>query len=153
MPAFTATVRDLCHEGAVLALRIGVGVDAEAALLRTGHPVPAAQSVRALIDIGAGRSLIRRGLAAQLGLTPVGVVEIDTPSSTDLEAAEYRVRFWLDHTIGLEVTALEAPIPGDRLGALLGRDVLASAVLLYDGPSNRFTLTLPDGPTDLPRVR
>ncbi|MCI4319396.1 MAG: hypothetical protein L3K23_04585 [Thermoplasmata archaeon] len=145
MPSFTASVRDLRHDGAVLPLLVGVGADAEAALRRTGRSVPEAQQVRALIDIGAGRSLIRTGLPARLGLTPVGVVEIDTPSSTDMEAAEYRVRFWLDHSLGLEVTALEAPIPGDRLGALLGRDVLASAVLLYDGPGNRFTLTLPDG--------
>jgi hypothetical protein len=146
MPSFSATVRDLRHAGAILPLRVGVGADAEAALRRTGRPVPTAEEVRGLIDIGAGRSLIRSGLPARLGLTPVGVVEIDTPSSTDLEAAEYRVRFWLDHSLGLEVTALEAPLPGDRLGALLGRDVLASAVLVYDGPNNRFTLTLPDAP-------
>ena len=153
MPSFTSAIRDLQHQGATLPLRVGVGIDAEAALRRTGRPIPAAEVVRGLIDIGAGRSLIRTGLPARLGLTPVGVVEIDTPSSVDLEAAEYRVRFWFDHTLGLEVTALEAPIPGDRLGALLGRDVLASAVLVYDGPNNRFTLTLPDEPAGSAKAR
>jgi hypothetical protein len=143
MPSFTVTVRDLREEGAILPLRVGVGADAEAALRRTGQPVPAPEEVRALIDVGAGRSLIQRGLANRLRLTPVGVVEIDTPSSTDLEAAEYRVRFWLDHHLGLEVTALEAPLPGDRLGALLGRDLLANAKFEYDGPRNRFRLSLP----------
>ncbi|MCI4350236.1 MAG: hypothetical protein L3K15_01810 [Thermoplasmata archaeon] len=143
MPSFTVAVRDLRDEGAILPVRIGVSADAEAALRRTGQPVPPPQEVRALIDIGAGRSLIQRGLAARLRLTPVGLVEIDTPSSTDLEAPEYRVRFWLNHNLGLEVTALEAPLPGDRLGALLGRDLLAQAKFEYDGPRSRFRLTVP----------
>jgi hypothetical protein len=146
MPSFTLTVRDLREDGAVLPVRIGVGADAEAALARAGHPIPAPEAVRALVDIGAGRSLIQRGLARRLGLTPVGLVEIDTPSSTDLEAPEYRVRFWLDSDLGLEVTALEAPLPGDRLGALLGRDLLAQARFEYDGPQNRFTLTIESAP-------
>jgi hypothetical protein len=146
MPSFTVAVRDLRDEGAVLPVRVGVGADAEAALRRTGRPVPPPEELRALIDIGAGRSLIQRGLADRLGLTPVGLVEIDTPSSTNMEAPEYRVRFWLDHDLGLEVTALEAPLPGHRLGALLGRDLLANARFEYDGPRNRFTLTIPAPP-------
>lgn len=141
MPVFHGKVQDLRREGVLLPVRVGVGQAAEAALRRAGRAPPAAQAVTAMVDIGAGRSLIRVGLAKKLVLTPVGTVEIDTPSSTDLEAAEYFVRFWLSDSFALESTALEAPLPGHDLGALLGRDVLALARLEYDGPGQEYTLT------------
>jgi hypothetical protein len=104
-----------------------------------------------MVDIGAGRSLIRVGLAHRLGLTAVGKVEIDTPSSTNLEATEYFVRFWLSDRFAVESTALEAPLPGHDLGALLGRDVLSGARLSYDGPRDEYTLEFDDRPVPASR--
>ncbi|HEY6239144.1 MAG TPA: hypothetical protein VIZ68_08175 [Thermoplasmata archaeon] len=148
MPVFRARVESLQQSGVLLRVRVGVGVAAEAAIRRAGREPPEPAEVEAMVDIGAGRSLIRAGLARRLGLTPVGRVEIDTPSSTNLDAAEYEVRFWLSHEFAVESDALEARLPGHDLGALLGRDVLAGAKLEYDGPRDEFSLTfeVPPGP-------
>jgi hypothetical protein len=148
---FRAHVASLQRTGVLLPVRVGVGVAAEAAIRRAGREPPASSEVEAMVDLGAGRSLIRSGLARRLGLTPVGRVEIDTPSSTNLEAAEYFVRFWLSDEFAVESKALEAPLPGHDLGALLGRDVLTGAKLEYDGPLNEFTLTFADLPGARPR--
>jgi hypothetical protein len=93
------------------------------------------------LDIGSGRSILQRELAQTLKLTPVGSIGIDTPSSTDLPALEYWARFWFDSTTGVEVKVLEALLPGARIRALLGRDVLAQARFVYDGTRQEFSLT------------
>ncbi|MCI4363510.1 MAG: hypothetical protein L3K13_04310 [Thermoplasmata archaeon] len=143
MPSITVRLDDLRRRGAVLEVSIGVGMDAEKALRRAGRTVPAPRQTRAMVDIGAGRSLIRRGLGGELGLNPVGAVEIDTPSSTNLRALEYDVRFLFPKEVSVETTALEAPLPNHGLGALIGRDVLVGARLEYLGYKNEFTLEFP----------
>jgi hypothetical protein len=140
MPLLTFRLDDIRRRGALLEVEIGVGREAEKALLRLGRAVPKPRSTRAMVDIGSGRSLIRKGLGGELGLNPVGAVEIDTASSTDLRALEYDVRFLLPHNISLETTALEAPLPNHGLGALIGRDLLASARFEYVGYRDEFTL-------------
>jgi hypothetical protein len=146
MPQFTIRLDDIRRRGALLDVGIGVGREAEKALLRLGRPVPGPRRTRAMVDIGAGRSLIRKGLGDELGLNPVGAVEIDTASSTDLRALEYDVCFLLPHDVALETTALEAPLPNHGLGALIGRDLLASARLEYVGYRDEFTLEFRSGP-------
>lgn len=93
-----------------------------------------------MVDTGAGRSVIQKGLAAELGLEPVGAVEIDTPSSVDLASMEYLVRFWFSDRLSVESRALEAPLPVPELRALVGRDVLSQGTFLYDGRRARFTV-------------
>ncbi|MCI4346087.1 MAG: hypothetical protein L3K07_04975 [Thermoplasmata archaeon] len=143
MPSITIRLDDLRRRGALLDVSIGVCEDAAKALRRAGRAVPHPRRTRAMVDIGAGRSLIRTGLGDELGLNPVGAVEIDTPSSKDLRVMEYDVRFHFPNEVSLETTALEAPLPNHGLGALIGRDLLASARFEYRGYLNEFTLEFP----------
>jgi hypothetical protein len=103
---------------------------------------PAFVWAEALVDTGSGRSLIQSSLADELGLRPIGRVEVDTPSSTDLTTLEFAVRFSFAEGPGIASRVLGAPIPVPGLRVLLGRDVLARARLVYDGRADRFALDL-----------
>jgi predicted aspartyl protease len=115
---------------------------AQQALIAANQPVPTPVQVDALIDTGATGSVIASGIAQQLGLQPVGVVPVSTPSSSNVPMATYAVRLLLPGGIIFETTAIEAPMQGQGIGALIGRDVLANAVLVYIGYMNEFTISI-----------
>jgi hypothetical protein len=115
---------------------------AEVVMRSAGQPVPAPVAITAQIDTGASGSAIQQGVAQQLGLQPVGVTPISTPSSTNVPMPLYAVRLLLPNTIVYETTAIEAPMQGQGIQALIGRDVLSQAVLVYIGYANQFTIAI-----------
>ena len=143
MPAFRGEASDLRELGPRLSIVITPdGSDARSA------PVPLAPGVRvvALVDTGSGRSLIQPAVARELRVPSVGRVQIDTPSSTDLPAREFDVRFWFDSDTSVAVRALEAPLPVSGIRAVIGRDLLAAGTFSYDGRSGAFLLDLAHEP-------
>jgi len=94
-----------------------------------------------MIDTGATGSVIQEGLAAKLGLQPIGVTQISTPSSTNVDCYEYAVRFAFPNNVMAEGTVIEAPLKGQHIHGLIGRDVLQHAVLVYIGYAGQFTLS------------
>ena len=94
-----------------------------------------------MIDTGATASVLRAGLASQLGLNPVGITYINTPSSTNVPCYEYAVRLAFPNNVVVETTVLEAPMQGQHIQCLIGRDVLAHSVLVYIGYGNLFSLS------------
>lgn len=141
MPSFTSQVANLQSVGPVVELRLAVGSAAEAALRKAGSPIPSPLAAVAMIDTGATSSVIQVGLAAQLGLNPVGVTYINTPSSTNVACYEYLVRLVFPNNVLVEATVLEAPLQGQHIQCLIGRDVLAHGVLVYIGYGNLFSLS------------
>ena len=110
MPSFTSQVPNLQAVGPVVDLRIAVGTPVETALRATGASIPPPIMAVGMIDTGATGSVIRQGLAARLGLNPVGVTYINTPSSTNVPCYEYLVRFVFPNNVLFETTVLEAPL-------------------------------------------
>lgn len=94
-----------------------------------------------MIDTGATGSVIQQGLAGQLRLNAVGVTYINTPSSTNVPCYEYLVRLLFPNNVVAETTAIEAPLLGQHIQCLIGRDVLAHGVLIYIGYGNLFSLS------------
>ncbi len=94
-----------------------------------------------MLDTGATGTVLQEGTARQLGLQPVGVTQINTPSSTNLNCYEYLVRLLFPNNVALEITAIEAPLIGQHIQCLIGRDVLAHGVLVYIGYINTFNLS------------
>lgn len=92
-----------------------------------------------MIDTGATGSVIRQGLPAQLGLKPIGVTYINTPSSMNVACYEYLVRFVFPNNVLFETTVLETPLQGQHIECLIGRDVLAHGVFVYIGYGNLFS--------------
>ena len=141
MPSFTSQVPNLQAVGPVVELRIAVGTAVEGVLRKAGNAIPAPVSAVAMIDTGATGSVIRLGLACQLGLQPVGVTYINTPSSTNVACYEYLVRLLFPNNVLVEATVFEAPLQGQHIQCLIGRDVLAHAVFVYIGYGNLFSLS------------
>ena len=73
---------------------------------RSVREAAARAPVLGLIDTGATGTVIQAGLAARLGLNPVGVAHIDTPTSVNFECYRYLVRLVLPNDIVLETVNL-----------------------------------------------
>lgn len=141
MPSFTNQNPNLQLNGPVVDLHIAVGAPVEDALKRSGQDVPEPIQISAMIDTGASRSVITETLAQQLGLNPVGLVYINTPSSTGVRCCEYIVRLLFPNRVMCEATVIEAPLKHQNIQCLIGRDILSHGVLVYVGYTNTFTLS------------
>jgi hypothetical protein len=142
VPTFTSQQPNLAVTGPVVSIELAVGSALEVTLQAAGEAVPAPITTNALIDTGASASVIQQGLAARLGLHAVGVVPVNTPSSTNVMCLQYAVRFVLPSRIVVDVTAIEAPLQGQNIQCLIGRDILAGGVLVYNGCADMFSLSL-----------
>jgi predicted aspartyl protease len=127
--------------GPLVDLRVWIGTPVEEALKNAGSKIPEPVAAKGMIDTGATGSVIQPALASQLGLQPVGVVSISTPSSENVPCAQYVVRLILPNSVIVEAFAIEAPLRGQDIQCLIGRDVLAHGVLVYTGYINQFTLS------------
>jgi hypothetical protein len=141
VPSFTIGGTNLQGAGPVVDVQIGVNKDVESDLRDSGQNVPAPYLALAMIDTGASLTVIREGLAQDLGLQPTGVRMIHTPSDTNVRCHEYLVRLLFPNGIVFEMDVVEAPLKGQHIDCLVGRDVLARGILVYIGPDNLFTLS------------
>jgi predicted aspartyl protease len=142
MPSFAVQLPNLQALGPLVDIRVLVGTPVEQALQRAGTPVPQPVAVKAMIDTGASGSVIDPNTAKQLGLQPVGIVYISTPSSVNVPCPQYVVRFLFPNNVIIEAFAIEAPMQGQQIQCLIGRDVLALGVLVYTGYMNLFSFSL-----------
>lgn len=83
-----------------------------------------------MIDTGATGTVIQDNIPAQLGLNPIGVVSINTPSSTNVECYEYIVRLLFPNNVIVETAVIGAPLKGQHIQGLIGRDVLQHGVFI-----------------------
>lgn len=123
-------------------MRLGVTRAAEDVFKAAGQATPDPIEIAAMIDTGASHSVIQTGLAHRLNLNAVSTVAIHTPSSTNVICDVYAVRYVLPNNIIHEGTAIEMPLQSQTMQALIGRDLLADAVLIYLGYANQFTLSI-----------
>lgn len=94
-----------------------------------------------MIDTGASGTVIQHGIPARLGLNPVGIANITTPSSTSVPCYRYILRLVFPNNVVVETIAIEAPLQGQNIQCLIGRNVLARGVFLYIGYTNLFSLS------------
>jgi len=98
--------------------------------------------ILAMIDTGATGTVISQGLAATLGIQPVGTTLINTPSSTNVSCYQFDVQLIFPNNINIaSIVVTEAPLQGQHIQCLIGRDVLQHGVLIYTGYDNSFTLS------------
>lgn len=143
MPAFTSAQPALQQDGPLVLVMLSLVGAAQTALQTQNAPVPPPVQATVMVDTGASGSVIAPGLAQQLGLQPVGVQQVSTPSTTKPVAMPvFAVRITLPNGPVFETTVVEAPLGGQAIQGLIGRDVLAQAVLIYIGYANQFTLAV-----------
>jgi len=142
MPSFAVQLPNLQVMGPLVDIRVLVGLPVEQALQKAGTTVPPPVAVKAMIDTGASGSVIDPNTAKQLGLQPVGVVNIATPSSASVSCPQYVVRLLFPNNVVIQAIAIEAPMQGQQIQCLIGRDVPALGVLVYTGYLNQFSFSL-----------
>jgi hypothetical protein len=140
VPTFTIAATDLRGVGPVVEVHLAVNQSVETTLRKAGAPVLPPLLVSAMIDTGAGCTVIREGLAQQLGLQPTGVRMIHTASQANVRCYEYVVGLLLPANNLFEIDVVEIPLKGQHVDCLIGRDILAQGILVYVGTDSRFTL-------------
>ena len=107
-------------------------------------PVPRPVAGDALIDTGASRTVVAEDALQQLGVQPVGLTQVLTPSGQELQLL-YPVaiafvgtpeRYSFSQVVG------SPHLRTQGLLALIGRDLLAGGLLVYNGHAGMFTLAL-----------
>lgn len=141
MPSFTTQLPNLQALGPVVDMRVWIGTPVEEALKKSGDSLPDPVLIKGMIDTGATGTVIQPEIAKKLRLQPVGVVTISTPSSENVPCYQYIVRLIFPSNVIVEAIAVEAPLKGQHIQCLIGRDVLAHGVLVYTGYINQFSLS------------
>jgi hypothetical protein len=146
MPHFTLAIS---AQGPIVDAGIMVSTARQQALENAGLEVPSAQIVKALIDTGAGISGVDPSILLALGLTPTGEAEIHTPSTggVPVKTPTYDVRIAILagragdlHFVSETVQVTSTDLTAQGLQVLIGRDILKSCILHFNGADAVFSL-------------
>lgn len=102
--------------------------------------------MRGLIDTGASLTAIDPSVLQALNLTPTGTTGVVTPTTgtTPQQLNQYDVQIIILHpalTYSFHVLpVIESVLGFQGFDVLIGRDVLAECLFVYDGRSGIFTL-------------
>ncbi len=141
MPSFTQRIPDLERVGPVIEVTITPSIPY---LQMMGQNLSSTKAIKilAMIDTGSSGSVIREGLAGSLGINPVGTTFINTPSSTEVICHQFDIQLLFPNNINIpSIVVTEAPLQGQHIQCLIGRDILHHGVLIYTGYDNSFTLS------------
>jgi len=145
VPSITLTVG---AAGPVLTAFVAPSLPRQQALTAAGLPLPAATSGTFLVDSGSSGTVVDKTLITPLGLTATGSVMCHTPS-TGPQAVPF-----LQYDVALiipgpapqtawiieAVAVVESDLSAQGIHGLIGRDLLSRAILVYNGPTNHFSL-------------
>lgn len=130
----------------MLDVLVGVSAARAVALQQVSQPIPQPAQIRGLIDTGASGTCIDPAALKGLGLTPTGTMPMLTPSTgpTPHLCNQYDVSLTLLHPslqLNLDTVAVsESHLSAQGIQALIGRDILARCLLVYDGQAGVFAL-------------
>ncbi len=129
---------------------IGVSKARHGALTTAGQPIPSLVQIQALVDTGASCTCIDPSVLNSLGLTPTGIVTVNTPSTGTQPhtALQYDVSILIPGALPTHVPLIVdniAVVAAQLLAAqgfqaLIGRDILAQCLLTYNGQMDEFSL-------------
>lgn len=100
-------------------------------------------STLAEINTGCIVTIIQEGVATSLGLEPVAKLELPMLTRLKHIGTLYRIRLQFPEGSWAETAAMEMPYmlrEHARIKCIIGRDILKHTVMIYDGPTNTFTL-------------
>lgn len=143
MPSFSAQIQNLVQAGPIVEILVGPSQQLRQVIASTGQSLPAPVRAVAMIDTGASGTVLSPSIIQALGIQPVGVIQMSTPSTQQpITAHQYDVSMSFPNGVTVAQTlATEAPLGGQHIQCLIGRDILQHGVLVYIGYLNQFTLS------------
>jgi predicted aspartyl protease len=146
MPSVTITPKEpqgLLNDGPILEVHFLIPIDLEEKFKAEGKTIPEPIIVNALIDTGASGCVIKKDIPEKLGLVPMGLTKICTPSQKDHECYQYFLRMVIpSHNLTYQGVFIAPSLDGQDISCLIGRDLLNGAIMIYIGYMNQFTLSL-----------
>jgi predicted aspartyl protease len=146
VPHFTLQFQ---NGGPQIEIYVGVSQPRSTALQQAGQQVPQFQLIRGLVDTGASTTAIDPSVVQGLGLSPTGSISVLTPStgSIPIQASTFDVSIVIPIFSGQTFTlpavqVFESSLSVQGIQALIGRDILKNALLVYDGRNSIFSLAL-----------
>jgi len=138
--------RILISAGPVLRVEISVPNSLADLLTRQKRSIPPPKTGFALIDTGATKSGVDKSAISELGVQPVGITSILTAGGR-VEQSLFPAHFRfpgegmdIEFSSVLGVDLREHQVNNQPIIALIGRDVLARLVFIYNGPGGFFTV-------------
>jgi len=139
MPVINVKPQNLKLNGPVM--DIIVSASERMAKGKFGMPKETMQ-IKALIDTGASCSAINSATIKQLKLEPIGENLMNTPSHSKVPCKIYDMRMIMPGDIRIKsVLVVEAPLEGQNIQCLIGRDILGLGILVYNGKEGSFSLS------------
>ncbi len=141
MPSFTQRIPNLEEVGPVIEITLTPSIPF---MQMKGINLSSNNSIKifAMIDTESSGSVISDELATTLGINPIGITYINTPSSINVKCFQYDVQLIFPNNVNIDsIVVTEAPLQGQNIQCLIGRDVLQHGVLIYTGYDNSFTLS------------
>jgi hypothetical protein len=137
--------------GAFFPIEVHVPPQIAAVMVKAGQPLPKTISGIGLIDTGATLTCIQEDILVSLGLNPIGQVDSGTanglkPCNIYPARIVFPTKGWtldLGQAMGVNLTGQIIPTdPPQPIIALLGRNLLERSVLIYNGITGFWTITL-----------
>jgi hypothetical protein len=147
MPSVTLPIG---ADGPTLDLGVAVSSPRQVAMRQAGLAIPPPVVIRGLIDTGASCTCIDMSVISALQLQQTGTVPIHTPSTGssphvcpqyDILLASFMENNQV-HLLSLVIPVIGVDFSNHTYKALVGRDVLARGMLVYNGGAQTFTLTV-----------
>jgi predicted aspartyl protease len=141
MPEFAFQSASLEAFGPTVKVEVRVSTQLARILLAQRKQVPPAVPITAVIDTGSEWCLFTPDVFAKLGIEPFDVARVTFASGRTEDTNLYDVDLdFSGHRIQ-GVSALEAKLAGVPCEGLIGRNLLTRALFVYDGRTNRYSLS------------
>ena len=134
--------------GPVITIVVGVSEPHAQALKTAGKAQPSPIAIRALIDTGARCTCVDPLVLTALGLSATGKVSMHTPSTGGVahSCSQFDVSILIPSAVlsrrFAAVPVIESSLSTTGIQALIGRDLLESCLMVYDGANRTITLAL-----------
>lgn len=142
-----STTSDLIEEfrrrGPVLPVQVGIPTAMAKQLEAEGKTVPPPEEIPALVDTGASITAINIETAQRLGLQVTGSMQIGGATGSANQPV-YAAKVKIPDPF-IEFDPIQIPgaqLSGTPFQMLIGRNILCSLMLSYDGRRGRFSLIL-----------
>jgi hypothetical protein len=138
----------LAQHGPIIDVTISIPQPLAELYTQQNKTIPSPIAGIGLIDTGATRSCVDTVIMKQLGVHPIGIATSGTaagpvnhslyPAHFTFPAAKIEIDF--ASVVGVNLTGQEAG--GKHIVALIGRDVLAMGIFVYNGHTGAFTIAI-----------